>query len=267
MRLRPGAVPSRTDDSGTSEPPHLLRTLALLAAFIAIWAVYFTITEAPVAIKHDMAEAYAWGREFQLGYNQHPPFWAWICGLWFSLFPRTGWAFALLSSLNAGIGLWGAWMLIGNFARGGRRKAACVLLVLTPLYTFYAYKYDANTIFLSVWPWTLHYFVRSLQGRHIGDTIAFGVMVGLALMSKYYAAILVATCFLAALQHPLRRKYFTSPSPYVSAIVAAAVCAPHVAWLLTHRRRRCAISTHISGQDWGHVVAQCNECPVPGAWR
>ena len=89
----------------------------LLAGFVAIWTVYLTITEAPGAIKHDMAEAYAWGQEFQLGYNQHPPFWAWICGLWFSVFPRTGWAFALLSSMNAGIGLWGAWMLIGDFAR------------------------------------------------------------------------------------------------------------------------------------------------------
>ena len=65
-----------------------------------------------------MAEAYAWGQEFQLGYNQHPPFWAWVCGLWFQVFPRTGWAFALLSSTNAAIGLWGAWTLIGDFAEG-----------------------------------------------------------------------------------------------------------------------------------------------------
>ena len=196
--------------------PGLPTMLALFAAFVAAWALFFTITEAPVAIKHDMAEAYAWGQEFQLGYNQHPPFWAWICGLWFSIFPRTGWAFALLSSLNAAIGLWGAWMLIGDFTEGRKRVAAWALLLLTPLYTFYAYKYNANIIFLSIWPWTLHYFMRSVQDRGIGDAIAFGVSIGLALMSKYYALILVATCFLAALQHPSRRKYFAAASPYVS---------------------------------------------------
>src|SRR5580692_7307702 len=118
--------------------PGLPTILALVAAFATTWALYFWITEAPVAIKHDMAEAYAWGQEFQLGYNQHPPFWAWICGLWFYLLPRAGWAFALLSSVNAGIGLWGAWMLIGDFATGRKRMAAWVLLLLTPLYTFYA---------------------------------------------------------------------------------------------------------------------------------
>jgi 4-amino-4-deoxy-L-arabinose transferase-like glycosyltransferase len=234
--------------------PGLPTVLGFLAAFAAIWALYFTITEAPVAIKHDMTEAYAWGHEFQLGYNQHPPFWAWICGLWFSLFPRTRWAFALLSSLNAGIGLWGAWMAIGDFAGGRKRIAAWALLLLTPLYTFYAYRYDANTIFLSIWPWTLHFFMSSLQSRRIGDAIAFGVLVGLAVMSKYYALILVATCLFAALQHPSRGKYFAAAAPYVSAVVASLISAPHAWWLLTHQAPPLRYLANVSGQGWGLVL-------------
>jgi 4-amino-4-deoxy-L-arabinose transferase-like glycosyltransferase len=240
--------------SKTMAHPRLPTMLALFAIFVASWALFFTITEAPVAIKHDMAEAYAWGQEFQLGYNQHPPFWAWICGLWFSIFPRTGWAFALLSSLNAAIGLWGAWMLIGDFAEGRKRVAAWALLLLTPLYTFYAYKYNANIIFLSIWPWTLHYFMRSMQGRGIGDAVAFGVSIGLAIMSKYYALILVATCFLAALQHPSRRKYFASASPYLSTAVAASICAPHVWWLLTNRAPPLRYLAAISDRGWHYAL-------------
>jgi hypothetical protein len=49
--------------------------------------LYGAISAAPAAIHNDMAEAYDWGREFQLGYFQHPPFWAWIAGLWFEVFP------------------------------------------------------------------------------------------------------------------------------------------------------------------------------------
>jgi 4-amino-4-deoxy-L-arabinose transferase-like glycosyltransferase len=234
--------------------PSLPIILALLGVFAATWAVYFTIAEAPVAIKHDMAEAYAWGHEFQLGYNQHPPFWAWICGLWFSLFPRTGWAFALLSSVNAGIGLWGAWMLVGDFAEGRKRMAAWVLLLVTPLYTFYAYKYNANIIFLSIWPWALHYFVASLQNRRFGDAIAFGALIGLALLSKYYALILVATCLLAVLQHPSRWQYLASASPYVSAAMAVVVCSPHIAWLLTHRAPPLRYLAGVSGRGWDQVI-------------
>ena len=249
-RSKNAALPTGSDDE-TINPSSML---GLLAAFVAVWTVYLTVTEAPGAIKHDMAEAYAWGQEFQLGYNQHPPFWAWICGAWFSVFPRSGWAFALLSSLNASIGLWGAWMLIGDFADGRRRMCAWILLLLTPIYTFYAYKYDANTIFLSIWPWTLHYLMRSVRGREIGDAVGLGVCAGLAMMSKYYAAILVATCLLAVLQHPARRKYLTSASPWVSTVIAAMVFAPHVAWLMTHRAPPLRYLANVSGQRWDDVL-------------
>lgn len=218
--------------SMTSEPG-LPLILAFLAAFVTIWTLYFTISDAPAAIHHDAAEAYVWGQEFQPGYVKHPPFWAWICGLWFLVLPRAGWAFAILTSLNAGVGLCGAWMLIGNFAEGQKRLAATVLLLLTPFYTFLSYKYNANSIFLSIWPWTLYFFTRAIESRRLVDSVFFGVLMGVALLSKYYALILGATCFLAAVQHPSRSRYFASASPYVSAVVAAAVCGPHVWWLLT----------------------------------
>jgi 4-amino-4-deoxy-L-arabinose transferase-like glycosyltransferase len=234
--------------------PNLPLMLGLLAAFVTIWTLYFAISDALSAIHNDMAEAYVWGQEFQLGYNQHPPFWAWICGLWFSVLPRSGWAFAILTSLNAGIGLCGAWMLIGNFADGRKRLAATVLLLLTPFYTFLSYKYNANSIFLSVWPWTLHFFVRSIDRRQLADSLLFGLCVGLAMMSKYYALILVATCFIAAVGHPARSKYFASTSPYVSAAVAAVICAPHAWWLLTSGAPPLRYLAKVSEQGLGAVA-------------
>jgi 4-amino-4-deoxy-L-arabinose transferase-like glycosyltransferase len=231
MRMHAGR---RGEAAALATEPRLSTTLACLAAFVAVWALYFTISEAPAAIHHDSAEAYVWGREFQLGYAKHPPFWAWICGLWFSVFPRTAWAFATLTSLNAGFGLCGAWMLIGDFADGRKRTAATVLLLLTPFYTFLSYRYNANSIFLSIWPWTLHFFVRSIEGRRLVDALSFGVLMGLALLSKYYALVLGATCFLAAVQHPTRWRYFGSFSPYVSVLATLVVCAPHAWWLLAN---------------------------------
>src|SRR5208283_1901447 len=95
--------------------------------------------------------------------------------------------------------------------------AATLLLVLTPFYTFLCYKYNANSIFLSIWPWTLFAFVRAIDRGKLGDAAGFGVLLGLAFLSKYYAVILAATCLLAAVQHPSRSRYFSSASPYVSA--------------------------------------------------
>ena len=217
--------------SGREAQPSLLWSIALFVIFVTIWTAYAVISAAPAAIHNDMAEAYVWGREFQLGYSKHPPFWAWIAGLWFEVFPRADWAFALLATLNAGLGLYGSWMLIGDFADGDRRLAAAVLLLLTPFYTFLALKYNANSIFLSLWPWTMHFFVRAIDNRRLSDAILFGLLMGMALLSKYFALILAATCFVAALVHPKWRAYFTSASPYVSVVVASLLLAPHVWWL------------------------------------
>ena len=199
-----------------------------------VWSIYGAITDGPAAIHGDMAEAYVWGQEFQLGYNQHPPLWAWIAGAWFRVFPRAGWSFDLLSILNASLGLFGSWKLIGKFAKGDRRIAATALLLLTPFYTFLSLKYNANTIFLSIWPWTLFFFVRSIDSHRLGDAVGFGVFMALAMLSKYYAVVLGLTCLAAALVHPERGRYFASWSPYLSTALGLALFAPHVWWLF-HR--------------------------------
>ncbi len=240
---------------GAAAEPGATLVLALFAAFVAAWSAYFAISQAPASVHNDMAEAYVWGQEFQLGYNQHPPFWAWICGAWFQVFPRAGWAFAILGSLNAGIGLLGAWRLIGRFAEGEKRSAATLLLLLTPFYTFLSYKYNANSIFLSIWPWTLYFFLRSIDGGALRDAVLLGLCMGLALLSKYYALILAAACLIAALQHPHRRRYFASASPYVSAGVAAALFAPHLWWLLSSGAPPLRYLSRISGRGFGEVAS------------
>ena len=157
----------------------------LVVVFVAVWTAYGTVSGASGAIHNDMAEAYAWGREFQLGYEKHPPFWAWIAGLWFEVLPRADWAFVLLAVCNAALGLYGSWTLIGDFAEGDKRLAATALLLLTSYYTFLALKYNANSIFLSLWPWTMHFLVRSIDDRRLADAILFGLFIGMALLSKY----------------------------------------------------------------------------------
>ena len=225
-----------------------------VVAFVVVWSLYFAITEGAGAIHNDMAEAYAWGREFQLGYNQHPPFWAWLCGAWFLVFPRANWAFAILSMANAGVGLLGAFALIGRFVDGDRRIAATALLALTPFYSFLAYKYNANSIFLSIWPWTLYAFLGALRGRGLLATLGFGVMMGLALNSKYYALTLAATCLIAALASDERQRYFRSASPYLSAAVALALWTPHLTWLATTGAPPLRYLARVSGRGFAETA-------------
>ncbi len=210
--------------------PQTLIICGLVLAYGLFWATYAQISSS-TGVHMDSLEAYAWGREFRLGYYKHPPFWAWVAGLWFMVLPKTDWSFWLLAELNGALGLAGAYALMGRFC-GQRTRVICVLLLmLTPFYQFNALRFNANTILLSIWPWTMYFFVRSIEKPRLWPALACGLLAGFALLSKYFGIVLIASCFLAALTHHNRKAYFASAAPYLSLLVASAVFAPHVVWL------------------------------------
>ena len=219
-----------------------------LVLFFIAWAGYGSITEADKPLHHDVLEAYAWGREFKLGYNQHGPFWAWIAGFWFWVFPQTNTSFVLLAVLNATLGLFGAYRLIGLFTQGRDRQTATLLLLATPFYTFLSFKFNANTIFLSLWPWTLFFFVRSLDKSGWRDTILFAILAAVCILSKYYAIVLLATCAFSLLFHDNGWKYVRSPLPYLAAGIIVLLLLPHVVWLISSDAPPVAYALGLTGR-------------------
>jgi 4-amino-4-deoxy-L-arabinose transferase-like glycosyltransferase len=193
---------------------------ALIVLLPAAWLACEFLSHGHAGLHEDMTEAYVWGRHFQLGYYKHPPFWSWIAGAWLVVFPRTTIAFMALSAVNIGLGLWGAWKLNGQFVSGETRLAAFTLLLVTPLYCFLAFRFNANTIFVSLWPWTAYFLVRSLDERRAADGILFGLLAAADILSKYFAGVLLLTCALALLVHPGRAAYLKSRMPWLS--IAAA---------------------------------------------
>ncbi len=219
-----------------------------IALFFVAWALYGSIAWAGMSLHHDVLEAYAWGREFKLGYNQHGPVWAWISGLWFLLFPHTNTSFIVLAVLNAALGLLGAWRLIGLFAQGNDRQAATLLLLATPFYTFLSYGYNANTIFLSLWPWTLFFFIRSLDKMRWQDALLFGAFAAASILSKYYAIVLLLTCAAALPFHENGRKYICSALPFLAAGVFFLLVLPHIIWLIAAKAPPVAYALRLTGR-------------------
>ena len=225
-----------------------------LLLFIVAWTMHGVIAGAGGSLHWDVLEAYVWGKEFQLGYNQHGPFWAWIAGAWFLVFPVTNASFILLEAIISALGLLGAWMLAGLFTRGWTRHAAVLMLLATPLYTIMAFKYNANTIFVLLWPWTLFFFVRSLDRMNARDAALFGAFAALCILSKYYAAILLMSCGLSLFFHPNGRKYVLSSLPWIAAAVFTALVLPHVLWALTNDAPPAAYAMSLTGKGWLFVI-------------
>jgi 4-amino-4-deoxy-L-arabinose transferase-like glycosyltransferase len=152
------------------------------------------------------------------------------CSLWFKILPRSDASYYALSALNIGASLVGVWRLSGLLLRRYARLSTVSLLLFTPSYQYLATNFNANTILLSIWPWTAYYFVKSLQTHAWKDGIAFGSLCGCALLAKYYSILLLASCLFAALLHPRRRAYFRSGAPYCAVAVCVAIFAPHAWW-------------------------------------
>ena len=236
--------------------PGPLAIAAIVALFTAAWVVYGVISHAGMVLHEDVTEAYVWGQEFRLGYNQHPPFWAWLAGLWFLIFPNREWAFLLLAVLNAAVGLLGAWHLNGRFTFGPARQAAWLLLLCTPFYTFDCFKYNANAIFLSVWPWALFFLMRALDSGRVRDGVLLGIMIGAAMLSKYYAVILVLTCLAGSAVHANARTYWRSASPWTSIALAVVLMLPHLVWLVINDAPPVHYALGTIGLSWPKRVLQ-----------
>src|SRR5690349_14309477 len=57
-----------------------------------LWTSILINLKAAQDIHMDVAEAFAWGQKFQLGYGKHPPLAGWVAGLWFRAFPVRDWS-------------------------------------------------------------------------------------------------------------------------------------------------------------------------------
>ncbi|MCV9941131.1 glycosyltransferase family 39 protein [Boseaceae bacterium BT-24-1] len=197
---------------------------------VVVWWTFALILFYPSDLHNDMVEAFSWGRELQLGYFKHPPLWAWICAIWFSVFPTADWAFYLLSVTNSTVGLIGVWMIAGRFVTGRERLAAVLLLELVPFFNFLAFNYNANSIQLSLWPWTAYIFLISLERRSLISAAIFGILAAMLVLSKYSAGILLVCCLIASITHSMARDYWKSAAPFLSMIVFLICIAPHAAW-------------------------------------
>ncbi|UJF24432.1 glycosyltransferase family 39 protein [Suttonella sp. R2A3] len=210
--------------------------------FIVLWVVISELHRPGMDKYGDMVEGYAWGQVWVWGTFKHPPFLAWVAKLWFSVFPVETWSYYLLSYLNAGVGALGIvalgrlWLPPGLPAR---RKALFSLLVLlfallgTP-YSHLAAKYNADTILLSLWPWTAYAFFATLHSRTNRErwlfTLLLGVLGAVSMLAKYYSGILLASFFAISVLEPTYRRWYRSYSPYLAFIVFFLVLMPHIVW-------------------------------------
>jgi 4-amino-4-deoxy-L-arabinose transferase-like glycosyltransferase len=218
--------------SRTEAFPFLLAALLVLHA--AVWAWFGAASRSNFDYAGDMVETFAWGQAWQAGYFKHPPLSAWYTGAWFAIFPRTDLSYAWLASANTAVGLAGFALLCREFLDRRWTLACVAAAALTPGLTAMALRFNANAVLVSVWPLAMAFFVRAMNRGLTRDAIAAGLLCGLAMLGKYFSAMMLGALLLSALLNaPWRARLFSRTGFCIAAAFAVSLI-PHGLWLMGH---------------------------------
>ena len=197
---------------------------------LIIWTIvpYFSNKNLPL----DVIEALAWGQDFDLGYNKHPPLSAWIPGLLFKIFGNKDWIYYLLSQVFIVISFIFLWELSSFFLN---KKSHILLSILAiegiAFYTFDTPQFNVNICQIPLWIGTVYFFFKSIKDNKITDWIFLGVFAALGFLTKYIFVYLLISLFFYLIFILTKKKRINFKFLY-TLLIFFLITAPHFKWLI-----------------------------------
>ena len=214
------------------------RPAVFITLHMLVWFAMILIAKPFLDNYGDMVEVYAWSQHLLLGSDKHPQFLPWVAHFWFEVAPRSIASFYLLAAIILGVGFAGIYALARRVLATRRQALAAVALqALAFPYLTLADKLNMNAICLATWPWAAWAFMLALRhptarGRVLAG-IGFGVLAGIAMLSKYYAGAMLASALVIAFT-PREIGVWRRPAPWLALLAFGITVLPHVLWLRTH---------------------------------
>jgi 4-amino-4-deoxy-L-arabinose transferase-like glycosyltransferase len=218
--------------AGASDPKAgLWLVIGFAVAHAVLWTLILMNLKAAQDVHMDVAEAFAWGQKFQLGYGKHPPLAGWVAGLWFRIFPVADWATYALAMATLGCGLVVCWLIALRVVDRRRAFFVVVMLALYPIFNFKGFKYNPDLLQLVTLPLVVLAYLNAFEKRSVKSGLWLGLAGALALMTKYWVLTMIGAIGLAALIHPERLRFLRSPAPWVAIAALVVAMIPHLIWL------------------------------------
>jgi 4-amino-4-deoxy-L-arabinose transferase-like glycosyltransferase len=205
--------------------------IGFAAVHAMLWTLILIQLKAAQDVHTDVAEAYAWGQKFLLGYGKHPPLSGWVAGVWFTLFPVADWATYALAMATVGCGLVICWLLALRVVDRRRAFFTVLMLAIYPIFNFKGFKYNPDLLQLVTLPLVVLAYLNAFEKRTVRAGLWLGLAGALALMTKYWVLTMIGAVGIAALIHPDRWLFLRSPAPWVAIATLVVAMLPHLWWL------------------------------------
>jgi len=204
---------------------------AFVAAHVFIWTLLPTLFRYNIPL--DSIEAIAWGHEWQLGYIKHPPLSAWMAEGMMKIFPEQMWAVYFLAQICLALTFIATWELAKDFLPRQQALMSILLLECIFYYNFTSTEFNANIALLPLWAWvTLYAWKVTKNPDRLKNWLILSVFAALAMLAKYYAAMLFGGIFLLFLYDKNLRQTLITIPPYIFGILLILLLLPHIFWLI-----------------------------------
>ena len=211
--------------------PPWLGVALLIAALTAMRLVYAGVLD----LRTDEAYYWTWSKESVLSFLDHPPGIAWLIRFGTAIFGDTN----IGARFGGIVAMLVTQLLLADIVRRVTHDVrAVVFAVLLPeaalYYGLLMAKVAPDTAMIPCAVAMLWSLVRLHESGNPRWWLAAGLFGGLALLSKFTAAMLLPAVLAFALVPDWRRRWLFSPWPWLAALIAVVVFLPVLIWNAEH---------------------------------
>src|SRR5262249_55148429 len=204
------------------------------AAFALVHAALWTALPSALYpnLPLDLIEALTYGREWQFGYDKLPPLPWWTIEIAYRAFGGIDAAYYLVSQITVLAAFAVVWMLARRLVSPAGALAAVLIVDGLHYFNFTAPKLNHDVIQLPFWALAGVAFPGGLRTGRMRDWCLLGIAGGIAVWAKYFVVVLAVPLALFLVLDRDARPALRTAGPYVAALIALAIAAPHLVWLV-----------------------------------
>ncbi|MBN9278654.1 MAG: glycosyltransferase family 39 protein, partial [Hyphomicrobium sp.] len=209
-----------------------LPVLAFMVCQFVGWTLAPALTH--ISVPLDVAEGYAWGREWVIATYKHPALPSWLLEGSRVLTGAIGWPAYVISQLFV-VATFLIVYTLGNDLLGRRRAIAGTLLLAgVAFFAWPTVEFNHNIAKLpmaAALPLTLW---RAVERRSLSWWLLFGITAGIGLYAKLSTLLLLAILALWMLWDAKARAQILTLGPWLAAATTILISLPLLDWLVRH---------------------------------
>ena len=199
---------------------------------VFIWTLAPTFVRS--ILPHDTVESIAWGMQWQLGYDKHPPLSAWAAAAFHYLSGGHDWGLYLAAQLAVVLSFWAVWQLAKKILNTVQALISVFLLEGIVYYTYFAVRFTPDTLQTPLWALLGLCFYWAIQSQELKHWLLVGFFSAAVIWTKYQSALLLILLFLFLLFEKNARKSFQRGGIYAAFILFLMLMTPHFIWSYFH---------------------------------